>query len=86
MLRFLSALVLVAVGAAAFAIGFRSALGLVYRHVLGGRDVMEAITHAAWYVRQMKAAGQIQSDARVNQICARAFRSNVYDAVARPLR
>lgn len=51
MARFLAALVLVAAGAAAFAIGFRSALGLVYRHVLGGRDVLEAFTHAAWYVR-----------------------------------
>ncbi|MFO0739676.1 MAG: chloride channel protein [Labilithrix sp.] len=49
--RFLAALVLVAAGAAAFAIGFRSALGLVYRHVLGGRDVLEAFTHAPWYVR-----------------------------------
>lgn len=49
--RFFAALVFIAVGAAAFAIGFRSALGVVYRHVLGGRDVMEAITHASWYVR-----------------------------------
>ena len=49
--RFLVALVLVAVGAAAFAMGFRSALGLLYRHVLGGRDVLDAFTHAAWYVR-----------------------------------
>jgi CIC family chloride channel protein len=56
MTRFLAALVLVAVGAAAFAIGFRGALGLVYRHVLGGRDVMEAITHAAWYLRLLLPA------------------------------
>lgn len=50
-LRFLAALVIVAAGAAAFAIGFRGALGLVYRHALGGRDVLEAFTRAAWYVR-----------------------------------
>lgn len=49
--RFLAALFLVAAGAAAFAIGFRGALGLVYSRVLGGRDVLEAFTHAAWYVR-----------------------------------
>lgn len=54
--RFLLALVLVAAGAATFAMGFRSALGLLYRHVLGGRDVLEAFTRSAWYVRLLLPA------------------------------
>lgn len=56
MARFLAALVLVAAGAAAFAMGFRSALGFVYRSVLGGRDVLEAFSHLTWYARLLLPA------------------------------
>jgi CIC family chloride channel protein len=49
--RYLVAVVLVAIGAAAFAIGFRTALGLVYRRILGGHDVLDAFIHLPWYWR-----------------------------------
>jgi ABC-type nitrate/sulfonate/bicarbonate transport system substrate-binding protein len=39
--------------------------------------------HADWYVRQMQAAGQVGADAPVAEICARAFRAGLHDALVR---
>ncbi|MEP7306132.1 MAG: chloride channel protein [Acidobacteriota bacterium] len=50
-LRFLIALCLVALGAAAFAIAFRSSLTLWYRMALGAGNVVEAIARLPWWMR-----------------------------------
>lgn len=50
-LRFLMALCVVALGAAAFAIAFRSALTLWYRTALGAGNVVEAIARLPWWMR-----------------------------------
>ena len=50
-LRFLMALCLVALGAAAFAIAFRSSLTLWYRMALGAGNVVEAIARLPWWMR-----------------------------------
>ena len=50
-LRFLMTLCLVALGAAAFAIAFRSSLTLWYRMVLGASNVVEAIARLPRWMR-----------------------------------
>src|SRR4029078_9948004 len=55
-LRFLVALCLVALGAAAFAIAFRSSLTLWYRMALGAGNVVEAIARLPWWMRLVLAA------------------------------
>ena len=50
-LRFLTALCLVALGAAAFAIAFRSSLVLWDRTVPGARDVVDAFGRLPWWMR-----------------------------------
>jgi len=49
--RFFVALCLVALGAAAFAIAFRSSLTLWYRMALGANNVVEAIAGLPWWMR-----------------------------------
>ncbi|MGZ5968511.1 MAG: chloride channel protein, partial [Polyangiales bacterium] len=49
--RFFVAVVLVAVGAAAFAIAFRSAISLVFAHAYRARDVLDAFRALPWPLR-----------------------------------
>ena len=39
--------------------------------------------HGRWYLKQMQAAGQVESSAPTEEICARAFRCDVYDRLLR---
>lgn len=49
--RIAVALMVVSVGAAAFAMAFRAGLQLVYTQVFGGHDVLEVFTHLPWSAR-----------------------------------
>ncbi len=53
LVRVTAALVLVSVGAAAFAMGFRGALQLVYSGLLGRRDVLDVFVNLPWWGRAL---------------------------------
>jgi CIC family chloride channel protein len=83
-LRFLTALCLVAAGAAAFAIAFRSSLSLWYRLALGAGNVVEAIARLPWWMRLALPAvggGVAGLIARLRATPAQGV-SNVMEAVA----
>jgi CIC family chloride channel protein len=83
-IRFGTALVLVAVGAAAFAVTFRTSLALVYRDVFGANNVVEAIRHLPWWGRLLiPALGGAASGgiARLRAVPPQGV-SNVMEAVA----
>jgi CIC family chloride channel protein len=81
---FIVGLLLVAIGAALFAIAFRASLAAVYAHVYGAGNVMDALARVPrWIVMAVPAAGglaaglltQLRSSRRQNA-------SNVMEAVA----
>ena len=82
--RFAIALILVALGAAIFAVTFRISLGLVYRDVFRASNVVEAIRHLPWWGRLLipafggAASGAI---ARLRAVPPQGV-SNVMEAVA----
>jgi chloride channel protein, CIC family len=54
--RYVAALFGVAVGSAAFAVAFRSAIGEVFEHGYGARDVLSAFRSLPWYARVLVPA------------------------------
>jgi chloride channel protein, CIC family len=83
-LRFGIALVLVAVGAATFAVTFRTSLAVVYRDVFGASNVVEAIRRLPWWGRLLiPALGGAASGAiaRLRAVPPQGV-SNVMEAVA----
>jgi chloride channel protein, CIC family len=82
--RFVAALVLVAVGAASFAVLFRTSLALAYRDVFSASNVVEAIRHLPWWGRLLiPALGGAASGAiaRLRAVPPQGV-SNVMEAVA----
>jgi len=83
-LRFAAALVLVAFGAALFAITFRTSLALAYRDIFSASNVVEAIRHLPWWGRLLvPALGGAVSGliARLRTVPPQGV-SNVMEAVA----
>ena len=83
-LRFLIALCLVALGAAAFAIAFRSSLALWYRMTLGAGNVVEAIARLPWWMRVGLPAVGGAGAGLISRLSATPVQgvSNVMEAVA----
>ena len=82
--RFLTSIVAVAVGSAAFSVTFRALLAATYQYVFHARNVVEAIEGLPWWLRiaAPTVGGAVAGSVSLLRRTARQDVSNVMEAVA----